>query len=228
MKITVATMERLDRRAIPQMPWPEVQPPPSLVPKPTSRPAPVITVQLAGSFGIGIGCPIQPAISGARMSPAIKAMRQSLSSLLKFSRPPKIPLMPAMRPVKSISKTADRPIRPPPIAAESGVIFAMMLLHGLQEQDLRCAPQADSQPCHAQPQGIANHAHRRQCHGRGGDDRREQDTEMGIQDARGNRDAGGIVDERKEKILPDVAHGRLRDPAGANDAAEIPFQQGDA
>jgi hypothetical protein len=54
-----------------------------------------------------------------------------------------------MRPVKSISKTADRPIRPPPIAADSGAKFAMTLLHRFQEHDLRCAPQADSQSRHA-------------------------------------------------------------------------------
>src|SRR5712671_1043613 len=87
MKMTVAAMERLDRRATPQMPWPEVQPPPSLVPKPTSRPAAITTIQLAGNLGEGIACPIQPAISGARMSPAMKAMRQPLSSLPKSRRP---------------------------------------------------------------------------------------------------------------------------------------------
>src|ERR1700704_2806394 len=198
MKMTVAAMERRDRRATPQMPWPEVQPPPSLVPKPTSRPAAIMTIQLAGNLGEGIACPIQPAISGARMSPAMKAMRQPLSSLPKSRRPPNMPLMPAIRPVSSISKTADRPIRPPPIAAESGVKFSMTLLHRLRAHDLRCSRPAESQPRHPQSQRVADHTHRRQRHGRGGDYRREQDTEMGIEDASGNRDAGGIVDERKE------------------------------
>ena len=39
MNVTVAAIERGERRAIPQMPWPEVQPLPSRVPNPTSRPA---------------------------------------------------------------------------------------------------------------------------------------------------------------------------------------------
>jgi hypothetical protein len=39
MKDKVAAIERGERRATPQTPWPLVQPLPSLVPKPTSRPA---------------------------------------------------------------------------------------------------------------------------------------------------------------------------------------------
>ena len=35
----VAVLDRIDRRAIPQTPWPLVQPPPKRVPKPTYRPA---------------------------------------------------------------------------------------------------------------------------------------------------------------------------------------------
>jgi hypothetical protein len=38
-KTPVATIERGDNRAMPQMPWPDVQPLLSLVPKPTKRPA---------------------------------------------------------------------------------------------------------------------------------------------------------------------------------------------
>src|SRR5216684_2379300 len=160
------------------------------------------------------------------MSPAIKAMRQPLSLLPGSSRPPKMPLMPAIRPVNSISSTADKPIKPPPIAADSGVKLAMTLLPGFPST---IADDVDySQTRHAQSQGIADDAHRRQRHGGGGNDRREQDAEMGIEDARGNRDAGGVVDEREEQVLSDVAHGRLREPAGANDAAEIAFQQRDA
>jgi hypothetical protein len=35
----VATIERFERRAMPQMPWPLVQPEPRRVPKPTRSPA---------------------------------------------------------------------------------------------------------------------------------------------------------------------------------------------
>ena len=43
MKIAVAAIDRADRRAIPQTPWPDVQPPPSLVPKPINNPAATFT-----------------------------------------------------------------------------------------------------------------------------------------------------------------------------------------
>ena len=90
------------------------------------------------------------------------------------------------------------------------------------------ARSGELQPRHPQPQRIADHAHRRQRHRRGGDDRRQQQAESRIEDARGDRDAGGVVDEGEEQVLPDVAHGRLRQAAGADDAAEIAFQQRDA
>jgi hypothetical protein len=44
-----------------------------------------------------------------------------------------MPLMPAIRPVSSISKTEERPIRPPPTAADIGVKSAMRLFPLLQE-----------------------------------------------------------------------------------------------
>src|SRR6266581_3798735 len=127
MKMAVATMERAESRAIPQMPWPEVQPPPSRVPNPTYRPAATVTVQLAGICGDGMAYPTQLPMSGARMSPAIKAMRQPLSFIPKPRQPPNIPLMPAIRPVNSINNAAERPISAPPIAAETGVKLAMTL-----------------------------------------------------------------------------------------------------
>jgi hypothetical protein len=37
-----------------------------------------------------------------------------------------MPLMPATRPVSSINKTAERPIRPPPTPADIGVKLAML------------------------------------------------------------------------------------------------------
>ncbi|SIO30723.1 hypothetical protein SAMN05443247_03754 [Bradyrhizobium erythrophlei] len=43
-----------------------------------------------------------------------------------------MPLMPAIRPVNSISSTAEKPIKPPPIAADIGVKSTMTLLHSLQ------------------------------------------------------------------------------------------------
>ena len=51
MKIKVATIERGDSRAMPQTPWPDVQPLLNLVPKPTSKPATATTMRLGGMFG---------------------------------------------------------------------------------------------------------------------------------------------------------------------------------
>ena len=68
-------------------------------------------------------------MTGARMSPAMKAMRQPLSSPRKFNRPLKMPLIPAIRPVDNISSTAESPISTPPIAADTGVKLAMTDFH---------------------------------------------------------------------------------------------------
>ena len=73
MKMVVAVMERAESRAIPQMPWPEVQPPPSRLPKPTRRPAAMIMTQLAGICGDGMAYPTQLAVRGARMSSCNKS-----------------------------------------------------------------------------------------------------------------------------------------------------------
>jgi hypothetical protein len=55
MKIAVAMIERLDRRATPHTPCPDVQPPPSLAPNPTMNPALRMIAQLAGICGVGSG-----------------------------------------------------------------------------------------------------------------------------------------------------------------------------
>src|SRR5262249_24591653 len=55
----------------------------------------------------------------------MKATRQARSLVCGLMRPPKIPLIPAMRPVNSMSRTAESPISTPPIAAETGVKLAM-------------------------------------------------------------------------------------------------------
>ncbi len=43
MNTAVAVIERGERRAMPQTPWPDVQPPPRRVPKPTRSPAATVT-----------------------------------------------------------------------------------------------------------------------------------------------------------------------------------------
>jgi hypothetical protein len=49
IKLTVATMERMDKRLNPHMPWPLVQPDPMRLPKPTSSPA-IIRVGLLAAM----------------------------------------------------------------------------------------------------------------------------------------------------------------------------------
>ena len=51
MNTSVATIERGEMRAMPQMPWPEVQPFDIRVPTPTSKPAPTTMSQLSGMRG---------------------------------------------------------------------------------------------------------------------------------------------------------------------------------
>ena len=122
MKTMVAAIERVDSRPIPQMPWPEVQPPPSRVPKPTSSPAAAMTVQLAGSFGGAIAVADPAGDDGRQNQPGDEGDAPGLVLAPQIERPPKMPLMPAIRPVNSISSTAERPISAPPIAAEGSEI----------------------------------------------------------------------------------------------------------
>ena len=51
----------------------------------------------------------------------MKAMRQLLSGVPNPRQPPNMPLTPAIRPVNSSNNVAARPIRAPPMAAETGV-----------------------------------------------------------------------------------------------------------
>lgn len=69
MNMAVAVIDLADSRAIPHTPCPDVQPPPSRVPKPTRSPATTTTVQLSGMWGDGIGYPTKLAVNGARINP---------------------------------------------------------------------------------------------------------------------------------------------------------------
>jgi hypothetical protein len=121
---SVAAIERGESRAMPHTPWPEVQPPPSRVPKPTSNPAAMTIAKLAGICGGAAGRAMVPSSSGAAMSPIRNARRHPRSSPVSAS--PRMPLTPAMRPLRSISSTAASPMRPPPMSAETGSNGAML------------------------------------------------------------------------------------------------------
>ena len=46
--MSVAVIDRSDKRPIPQTPWPLVQPLPTLTPVPTNKPAMIALIKLAG------------------------------------------------------------------------------------------------------------------------------------------------------------------------------------
>src|SRR5882724_4905012 len=62
----------------------------------------------------------------------------------------------------------------------------------------------------AQPKSIGDHRRRAEGHGRGGEHRPEQQPKGGVENARRQRHAGGVVHEREEEVLPDIV---LRGPA---------------
>src|SRR5690606_32165216 len=55
---------------------------------------------------------------------------QVVSAACGATRPPRMPLIPAMRPWNSIKMTAASPMSAPPASAEYGVKFCMRLLPG--------------------------------------------------------------------------------------------------
>jgi len=85
MNTSVAVIERGESRAMPHTPWPDVQPPPSRVPKPTRSPAAMAIAKLGGIHGIGTGCPTAPSSSGAATRPIRNATRQPRSSPVSAS-----------------------------------------------------------------------------------------------------------------------------------------------
>src|SRR6266571_1322336 len=70
-----------------------------------------------------------------------------------------------------------------------------------------------------QPQRVGDHRHRAHRHCGAGEDRRQQQTEEGIEHARSDRNAERVVDKSKEQILLDVAHGRAREADRLDDSA---------
>ena len=83
-------------------------------------------------------------------------------------------------------------------------------------------------PICPQPQSVADDRQRRCTHGEGGEDRPDQDAEEREQDTRRDRHADAVVDQREEQVLLDIAHGRLRQPPGPDNAVEIALDQGQA
>jgi hypothetical protein len=115
MNVIVAASERGERRAKPHTPWPEVQPEPIFVPKPTNNPA-TISVKLLARSSIESPPAAKEYIAAPQIKPTTKATRQNRSlPLVEPKMLLRIPETPAMRPFKSKSREAAMPINAPPI-----------------------------------------------------------------------------------------------------------------
>src|SRR5699024_949173 len=78
-----------------------------------------------------------------------------------------------------------------------------------------------------QPVGVGDHRQRGQGHGQGSDDRAEQESEGGVEDSGGDRDAQGVVAEGESEVLADVAHGGAGQVDGGDQSGQVPRDQGD-
>src|SRR6266478_5764435 len=80
----------------------------------------------------------------------------------------------------------------------------------------------------SQAECVANDRHGTQAHGRARDHGTQEQAEERIKHASGNRDTERIIDKRKEKVLPDVAHHRTTQGNGLDDAAQVAFDERNA
>src|SRR3989442_1377486 len=65
----------------------------------------------------------------------------------------------------------------------------------------------------SQPQCVEDDRDRAEAHRRARDDRTQQKAEDRVEHARSDRHTESVVDEGEEKVLADIAHGRLAQPA---------------
>jgi hypothetical protein len=79
-----------------------------------------------------------------------------------------------------------------------------------------------------QSECVADDADRRQSHGSCRNHRRQENAEKWKQHTGRDRHAGGVVDKRKEQVLPDIPHDGARELARPHDALQVAFEQRDA
>src|SRR5258708_692146 len=80
----------------------------------------------------------------------------------------------------------------------------------------------------AEAESVGDDRDRAEAHGGAGEHRAEQPAENGIEYAGGDGDAESVVKKSEEQILFDVADGGAAKFSGAQDAAQIAFEQSDA
>src|SRR5690606_27214501 len=120
INIKVATKERGDRRDKPQTPCPLVQPEPSRVPKPTSKPATTTHIQGCDCTS-GKVSPARRYNQGAAARPSKAIQRQPLSPASPLQVPDSRPEIPNTRPLNSTRIEAAKPTNAPPNQALHGV-----------------------------------------------------------------------------------------------------------
>src|SRR5207249_4607555 len=79
----------------------------------------------------------------------------------------------------------------------------------------------------SQPKRVGDHGNRAERHGCACNHRAQQSAEEWIQDARRNRNAEDVIDERKEQVLPNVAHRCPAEPQRTSYVSEIALDQRD-
>ena len=130
-KTKVATIERMEKRDNPQIPWPDVQPFPKDVPKPTKNPDKIRKVVLAT---ISDFISLKKIINnkGPIKTPKINIILQLIWSVsLWVIRFPIIPEMPIILPFTRKTIMAAMPIKIPPINEFKRVKFAQSIFSTL-------------------------------------------------------------------------------------------------
>src|SRR5258708_37123740 len=80
----------------------------------------------------------------------------------------------------------------------------------------------------AEAESVGDDRDGTEAHGGAGEHRAEQPAENGIEYAGGDGDAEGVVKKSEEQILFDIANGGAAEFSGAQDAAEVAFEESDA
>src|SRR5215208_495964 len=98
-------------------------------------------------------------------SPTMNTARHSTSEPFRDSRPPTMPLIPAILPFNRISSTADRPISNPPMNPLTGVKFSTIASFPPLVLHLTCSLRArhDSIFTQVPRRGILGSSHPRCC-----------------------------------------------------------------
>src|ERR1044072_3330217 len=78
-----------------------------------------------------------------------------------------------------------------------------------------------------QPQRVRNHGDGAQAHRDSRNHRTKQPAEERIENAGGDRDSERVVNEREEKVLPDVPHDGTAKMNRVDDAVQVAFHESD-